>query len=139
MARRAEIVRVRAGFVTRLTLMAHRPVSASGRCVPWFEADRYDPPRPRCVAPMTRLAWRVEDGGAAYWFTSEAELDHFAEIWGRQVLPTPRRLAEDHGITAVNGVWLSRMRKPSWPRRRALLAWMAKNDRAFRTALRRLS
>ena len=132
MARRADILYRPELFATRLTFMVHRPRSASGGRCQWFEAVAHDPPRPRPARPGQRAVWRVEDGGAEYVFTSAAELDHFIDIWGRRLLPTPRQLAQARGMAAVNGVWLSRMAKPRWPRRLALLRWIARNDAPFR-------
>ncbi|MBY6153508.1 hypothetical protein KUV47_09820 [Vannielia litorea] len=135
MARRAEFLLRAEPFATRLTFMVHRPRTASGGSCPWFEAARYDPPRPRLASPADRLVWRVEDGAAEYLFTSPEELDHFRAVWGARVLPRPRALAQARRMAAVNGVWLSRMVKPAWPRRQALLRWIQKNDGAFRARM----
>ncbi|QDC10480.1 hypothetical protein FHY55_15065 [Oceanicola sp. D3] len=139
MARRAEIIFRADHFATRLTFMVHRPRRAQGRPCPWFEAAHYTPPRPRLARPGLRAVWRVEEGRAEYLFTSLEELAHFQAVWGQRVLPRPRQLAQAHGMAAVNGVWLSRMAKPNWPRRQAFLRWLARHDAPFRALMAELA
>ena len=77
---------------------------------PYYESERFDPPRPGPVPGRGYARLFVELDGVTLEFSSLAELDHLIEVLSRKALPTTRSLsARRPGGRGPNSHWLSRL------------------------------
>ena len=121
---------------TALTWCVHRPV-AWPHGIPTdrrtlHNASRYDPPRPGPVSGNGYAVLEITDAEDLYRFTSAPEIDEFTRVMALQVLPDADALAARYGMSAKSRIWISRVAKRQYDRRRALVAFVRSHDAGFR-------
>jgi hypothetical protein len=95
---------------------------------------RLDPPAPKPVPGKGWPAYFVELDGFTFQFSSLAELDVCVSALGQKVLPTTRKLSEEHGSGAgPNSHWLSRLPKgtKSWRYRQKAAVYLMQAREEF--------
>jgi len=97
----------------------------------WGNAVEYDPPLPRAVPGKGFPVWAVNTGEFTVYFGSSRQVDHFADVWSRKILPTTRQLGEQFGTGQVSQIWLGRFPKPKWEKRLELTDYVAKHRALF--------
>ena len=96
--------------------------------LPWCEAGRFDPPKPRPVAGRGYARFYVEVEDFLFHFASLEELRVCIGTLSERVLPTTLRATRERGQGAIgpNGHWLSRLpaRLLGWPRRQRIVKYL---------------
>src|SRR6478736_9152955 len=93
-----------------------------------------DPPVPRPVPGQGWPVYFVELDGFTFEVSSLAELDVCVGVLGQKVLPTTRRLSEEHGRGAgPNSHWLSRLPRgtKSWRYREKAVRYLMQAREGF--------
>lgn len=109
--------------VCPMTFWVHR--EADGK--PWYEAEKFDPPRQAAVPGRGYPLFKVEYDGFVFEFSSKAEIRECIATLEKKLLPRSIDLSRKRGTRkGPNSHWLSRLPADvkSWKFREGAVAYL---------------